>query len=563
MPCEEQIFSEDYADFMIDEGSALNTLTAIPNTCSFPLVENIYNVYIPISSIPKDFLQTFGYGAYPNTYGLMDIDSLDASGVTRIQNIPSLNLRGQGVLIGVIDTGIDYRHEAFIKEDGTSKVLYIWDQSIRSVEPQSDFIPFGTAYTKEQINQALTSEEPLSIVPSMDVVGHGTYLAGIAAGNRKEQDGFSGVVPDAELVVVKMKQAKRWLKEFWKTPEEAITFQKNDFIMGLNFLIEISRRENRPISILIGIGTSQGAHDERGALSRYISTLALRDGICISIAGGNEGNTGHHYMGTITEGQDLVELQVGPDVRGFSMEFWGITPGNFSIDITSPSGEYIPRIPPRRTEARVVKFIFERTIINIDYQLVEAQSGDQLILLRFSEPTQGLWNFKVYSSADLTFSYHCWLPIERFLSRDTYFVRANPNYTLTSPGNTFLPIVTTAYDSDTGQLYIEASRGFMRTESIAPTIAAPGVGLIGPNIPSGYTTYTGTSVAAAHTAGIGAMLLEWGIIQGRYDPISTVEIRNLLIRGAKRQANLVYPNKEWGYGIIDLVNAYNTFRSGQ
>jgi subtilisin family serine protease len=561
MPCEDQIYSEDYADLMIDSGTALNTLTAIPNSCSFQLVDNTYNVYIPIDSLPRDLVQSFGYGAIPNTYGLMDIDSLDASGVTRIQNIPSLNLRGQGVLIGLIDTGIDYRHEAFIKEDGTSKIVRIWDQSIRGVTPQPDYLPFGTEYSQEQINQALASEDPLSIVPSIDEIGHGTFLAGIAAGNRNDAEDFSGVAPDAELVIVKFKPAKIWIREFWKTPLDAITYQKNDLIMGINYLVQLAERVNRPMSIIIGIGTSQGAHDERGALSRYISTLASRDGICISIAGGNEGNTGHHYLGTVMDGQDLVELQVGPNVSGFSMEFWGVTPANFSIDITSPSGEYIPRIPARRTETRVIKFIFERTIINVDYQLVEAQSGDQLILLRFTLPSQGLWSFRVYSSADIVFSFHVWLPIERFLGRETFFIRSNPNYTLTSPGNTFLPIVTTAYDNTTGQRYIDASRGFMRTENIAPTLAAPGVALIGPAIPSGYTTFTGTSVAAAHTAGIGAMLLEWGIVQGKYDPISTIEIRNLLIRGTKREASIIYPNREWGYGILDLVRAYDTFRS--
>jgi subtilisin family serine protease len=548
---------------MIDVGPALNTLTAIPNTCSFLIYDTTYNVFIPINSVPRDMIQTYGYGAFPNTYGLMDIDSLDASGVTRIQNIPSLNLRGQGVLIGLLDTGIDYRHEAFIKEDGTSKVFTIWDQTKNREEPIPDYIPFGIEYTQEQINQALASQDPLSIVPSIDENGHGTFLAGIAAGKRNEAEDFSGVVPDAEIAVVKLKPAKRFLREFWQIPDGAVAFQKNDLILALNYLMGVAERSGRPMSVIIGIGTSQGAHDERGALSRYVSALASRDGISIAIAGGNEGNTGHHYMGTVQNGEDLVELQVGPNVSGFTMEFWGVTPANFSIDITSPSGEYIPRIPPRRTESRIIKFIFERTVINVDYQLVESQSGDQLILLRFTNPTQGLWNFRVYSSANITFSYHVWLPIEKFLSRETFFTRPNPNYTLTSPGNTFLPIVTTAYNSDTGQLFIEASRGFMRTENIAPTIAAPGVGLVGPAIPSGYTTLSGTSLAAAHTAGVCAMLLEWGIIQGKYELISTVEIRNLLIRGAKRDEDLVYPNREWGYGILDLVNAYNTFRSSE
>lgn len=558
--CKEKIISEEYADFMIDEGKLLNNLTAIPDTCSFHLIENTYNVYIPISSLPDKLIQTYGYGAYPNCYGLLDIGSLDISGITKIQNIPALGLSGQGVLIGIVDSGIDYRHEAFLKTDGTSKVYSIWDQTINDETSQPDSFPFGTEYSQEQINQALASENPLSVVPSIDEIGHGTFLAGMAAGNRNEKEKFSGVVPNAEIVVVKLKPAKQFLKEFWRIPTDALAYQKNDFIMGIRYLEEVANKVKRPISIIIGIGTSQGAHDERGALSRYISSLAAKNGVCISIAGGNEGNTGHHYMGNVVKNADLVELKVGPKVSGFSMELWGSTPTNFSIDIQSPSGEYIPRIPARIQESRVIGFIFENTVINIDYQLVEAQSGEQLILVRFTNPAEGIWRFQVYSSGNLSFSYHSWLPIESFLSRETHFIEPNPEYTLTSPGNTYIPIVTTAYNNANQTLYINASRGFMRNNSIAPTLAAPGVELIGPAIPSGYKRASGTSVAATHTAGVGAMLLEWGIINGNNLQISTVQIRNLLIRGAKRDPNQVYPNKEWGYGILDLFNAYNVFR---
>lgn len=559
--CNEKVLSEDYADFMIDGGVALTELMEIQDACSFNLVYDTYNVFIPISKLPRDMIGTYGYGAYPNCYGLMDINSIDISGVSKIQNIPNLQLRGQGVLIGLIDTGIDYQHEAFKNVDGTSKIASIWDQSILSETSFSDDFPYGTEYSKAQINEALISDNPLSIVPSIDENGHGTFLAGIAAGSRNEKSFFSGVAPDAEIVVVKLKQAKKNLTDFWRIPNDTIAFQKNDVIMGIRYLENYANEVNRPISIIIGIGTSQGAHDERGSLSDYISELATREGICISICAGNEGNTGHHYMGKVEKTPDLVELTVAPNVSGFTMEFWGSTPTNFSIDIKAPSGEYIPRIPPRAKVSRELKFIFGSTLINIDYQLVESQSGDQLILLRFTNPMEGLWTFRVYSGGNLSFKYHCWLPIEDFLSVDTHFNKPEVDYTLTSPGNTFIPIVTTAYDVGDLSIYPSASRGYMRNENISPTFAAPGVNLIGPQANSGYTTLSGTSLASAHTAGVGALLLEWGVVRGNYAKISTVEIRNILIRGAKRKANLEYPNTIWGYGVLDLYSAFETFRS--
>ncbi len=559
--CTNKILSEEYADFMIDSENALNELTAIPDTCSIPLIEKTHSVYIPVGSLPNNMLSTYGYGAYPNCYGLMDTESLNASGVTKIQEIPGLNLKGDGVLIGIVDTGIDYRHEAFIKSDGTSKIVAIWDQSINNNLLHPSNYPYGSQYLQEQINLALKADDPLSIVPSIDEIGHGTFLAGIAAGNRNNEESFSGVVPNAEIAVVKLKQAKKNLLDFWCIPNDVIAFQKNDLIMGIRYLEQLANQLNRPISIVIGIGTSQGAHDERGALSTYLSILASRVGTCLTICAGNEGNSGHHYLGNVTGLSNQMELIVGPNVSGFSMEFWGSTPVNFSIDIKAPSGEYIPRIAPRSKLSRKIQLIFTNTVIYIDYQLVESQSGEQLILLRFNNPMEGVWTFNVYSEGNLSFIYHCWLPITDFLSEETHFIDSTPDYTLTSPGNTFIPIVTTAYDVENNSRYIRASKGFMRNNNIAPTIASPGVNLIGPSASGGYKIMSGTSMAAAHAAGVGAMLLEWGIVRKYYPQISSVEIRNLFIRGATRSNQLTYPNKELGYGILNVYNAFETFRN--
>lgn len=562
--CKDRIMSEDYADFMFDFGETLEDIASQFDVCYTGINFDTAAVYMPVGQVPSNLIHMYGYGVFPNLYGLLDIAAIEASGITRVRNIPALNLLGSGVLIGVIDTGIEYTHDTFKNADGTSKIYAIWDQTIVSERGMPEGFQFGTEYKKEQINQALASENPLSVVPSTDENGHGTFLAGIAAGNRSEENDFSGVVPGAELVVVKLKPAKRWLKDFWKVPQDTLCYQKNDFMFAINYLVQTARNAGRPMAILVGIGTSQGAHDDRGALSRYLTTVAGMNGITVSIAGGNEGNSRHHCLGSVsgTGDFDTVELNVGRNVSGFSMEFWGSTPGTFSIDIISPSGESSSRILARLNETRIVRFIFEATIIYVDYQLVEAQSGEQLILVRFDSPTEGIWRFRVYASGGLALSYHVWLPITQFLNEETFFVNSNPYTTLTSPGNTIIPIVTTAYDHINQNLYINSSRGFMRTEGIAPSLTAPGVNVIGPALNNGYTTLSGTSISAAHMAGITAMFLEWGIVRNNYPNISTIEIRNLLIRGAKRAANLTYPNREWGYGIVDIFNAYNILRGG-
>ncbi|WMJ86007.1 S8 family peptidase [Anaerocolumna sp. MB42-C2] len=560
--CGDRIISEDYADLLIEYRRFPQELSNIPDSCSNVINENHAVVYAPINLLPGNIVQSIGYFVFPTLFGLADTGSLEASGITRLLNIPSFDLSGQGVLVGFIDTGIDYTHPAFINADGTTKILSIWDQTIQT-GPSPNTYYYGTEYTREQINLALVNEDPISIVPSIDEIGHGTSLAGLTAGNPSLQNNFSGVVPSSDIVVVKLKQAKKFIRNYFLVKEDAICFQENDIMFGIRYLTDAARELNRPIAICIGLETNQGSHDGRGALSSYLSLLGDQAGIAITIAAGNEGNAGHHFRGVIESGgqqSEILELRVGANNSGFSMELWGDSPGTFSVDILSPTGEYIPRIPARIGETRVIRFIFEETVVNIDYILLEQQTGDQLILLRFVSPTEGIWRFRVYSTGDLTSTFNVWLPIQSFMTSEAVFVQPDPDYTVTSPGNAVIPIIVTAYDYTNNSLYLNASRGYTRIDTINPNLAAPGVNLVVPAPGGTYTTASGTSLAAAHTTGVAAMLLEWGITTGYYSMLDSVEIKNLLIRGARRDPNNVYPNKEWGYGILDVYNTFNSLR---
>jgi hypothetical protein len=244
------------------------------------------------------------------------------------------------------------------------------------------------------------------------------------------------------------------------------------------------------------------------------------------------------------------------------MELWGQSPSIFTIDILSPSGEYIPRIDAVRNENRVITFIFDPTTIYLDNRIVESESGDQLILIRFDKPSTGIWKFRVYEKGDILIGFHIWLPMEGFISGDTFFTRSDPYTTILALGNAQLPVTVTAYNITDDSLYMNASRGYTRTGFIKPNVAAPGVAVTGPALDQSFTEYTGTSPAAAHTAGVVAMLLEWGIIKGNLVGMSTIEINKLLIRGARRDKNLEYPNRDWGYGILDVFNVFDSLRSG-
>ncbi len=556
-----KITSNEYADLLIEYGVDSEEFELVQYETMNIINEKYAVIYFPISKVSQRLIRTSGYALIPKLFGLVDTSSLEEMGVKRVQSTPYLSLRGQGVLLGFIDTGIEYTNPLFKNADNTTRILSIWDQTIENALATSDTFYYGTEYRVEQINQALQNEVPLSVVPSTDENGHGTMLAGLAGGSNIENSDFVGVVPLAEYVVVKLKPAKANLKQFFSVSQDILCYQENDIMFGIQYLINFARNLRKPIAICIGLGTNQGSHDGRGTLSDMISIDANRAGTALIVAAGNEGNSAHHYYGEIDKaiGYNTVELKVGENEEGFSMEIWGNLPGIYSIDILSPSGEYIPRIPARVGENREIRFIFEDTILLVDYLLVEAQSGDQLILLRFRNPAPGLWRFKVYGG-EITSGFHIWLPMRNFISENTFFVRPNPDTTITIPGNTAFAITVTAYDHKKQSIYRNASRGFSRTNIVKPEFAAPGVEVYSPTLGNAFTGQSGTSIAAALTTGVAAMLLEWGIVKGNDRSMDTIAIKKYLIRGVKRSVNVVYPNKEWGYGIL---NIYGTFESLQ
>lgn len=557
-----KITSNDFADFIINYNQNTKMFDQFPNITTHILNDRYAFGYVPVNQMTASTITQYGYTVIPACYGLSSEKSIEASGITRLRRLPKFDLRGEGILIGIVDTGIDYTNSIFRKADGTTKILSLWDQTIDSENYPTDYL-FGTQYIAADINKALQSDEPFNIVPSRDEIGHGTIMAGIAVGNEVLENNFSGVAPDSELVIVKLKQAKQVLRDFYIIPENVPCYQENDIMWAFRYLITSARNLKRPMVICIGLGTSQGSHDGRGPLSTILSIGGRFSGICVIVAAGNEGNMRRHFYSTIDPsiGYSTVELNVDNNEAGFSMELWGTSPNTYSIDIMSPTGEYIPRIPESLKLNRDISFVFERTRITVDYQMVESTTGDQLILLRFRNPTAGTWRFQVYGKGNLQGSFHIWLPMGKFISENTFFVQSDPYTTVTSPGNSQIPITVTAYNSDNNTLYAQASRGYSRINTVKPDLAAPGVNIMAPTLDQGFAPVTGTSVSAAHTAGVAAIIMEWAIIKNNYPGVSSVEVKKFMQRGAKRTAGQTYPNRDWGYGILDVFNVFDILRT--
>ncbi len=368
-----KILDNNYYDLIINNVS-MHLYDTGDNVTPLSLRHSLLNV--PVGNEDPCALGNHPYFSFPSLFTLTSTISIEKSGIGTVQRNTFLNLNGRGVIIGVIDTGIDYQHQAFLYNDGTTRILSIWDQTIQDGEPPGTFT-FGTEYTKEMINLALASETPLSIIPSKDTNGHGTAIASIIAGKPDEENAFSGIVPEAELVVVKLKEAKANLKNIFFVPEDILCYQETDIILGLTYLVNYAQKVNRTLAICIALGSSLGSHDGSSALSYYLNYLVRLSGIGTAVSGGNEGNTRRHYFNAtqIAPFSNHFELRTGETDKMFSMEIWSSALSRLAIDITTPNRESTNLILPGLRECRKFKFVFTPTVLWVNNFTFEEDSG--------------------------------------------------------------------------------------------------------------------------------------------------------------------------------------------
>ena len=498
-----------------------------------------------LSDLGGDFLYFL-----PRIMSPTDSHSNDASGITQVLNQPFLNLSGRGVIIGIVDTGIDYRKDAFKFEDGSTKILGIWDQTVDG--KRQDDLYFGSTYTSDDINNANRSSDPYSIVPSVDEDGHGTFLASVAASN--EPGEYIGAAPKAYLLIVKLKKASQYLIDrYLITNDNPNLYESTDYMLGMKYILDASDKFNMPIVMCIGMGTNDGAHDGSTLIEEYISLVSQRVGYAFITAVGNEANAKHHTQGRIpaTRATDRISIKVGEQGASFTVIIHSPGYDKISAGVTSPTGEAVSRVSFQSGLEFSNQLVLENTRITLRY----FRDNNNNVIVSFKNATQGIWNIILYGDLIINGEYWAWLPITGQISPTVEFLRPTPEYTIVIPSTALRAIKCGAYNSKDQSLLVSSSWGPTRLLRIAPDFVAPGVDVKG-IYPTGYGTMTGTSVAAAITAGIAALLFEWGIVNGNKPAMDSDLIRSYLISGCQRERNLAYPNIQWGFG---KVNLYGTF----
>lgn len=443
-------------------------------------------------------------------------------------------LFGEGVIVAIADSGIDYTNMVFRNQDGTTRILKLWDQVT------------GKIYDETQLNEALQSDNPYAIVDSRDPTGHGTHVAGIAAGNfAVNKNDNLGIATKSRIIFVKMATASE--NSFPRTTQ---------LMEAVDFMVKQANEYHMPMSMNLSFGNTYGSHDGTSLLSTYLDTVIDGNRISIQIGSGNEGDSAGHAGGVVNMGDIAeIEMQVSRFQRSFSVQLWKDYVDGFGIEIVAPSGEKTPVI---REKSTINRYRLNDTELYILYGTPKPFSRFQEIYMDFIPSNryvdEGIWTIRIISDRVVVGRYDLWLPNSQFLNENTRFLRPDPFTTLTIPGGTLKAVTVGAYDSSTGKMAAFSGRGFLReNDQVKPDIVAPGVNISSATSGGGMSVQSGTSMATPFVTGSVALMMEWGIVRGNDSFLYGEKVKAYLIKGARHlQEFSEWPNPQAGWGALCL-----------
>lgn len=454
-----------------------------------------------------------------------------ASCLTALQS-GTEGLTGRGVITAVIDSGIDFFHQDFRNEDGSTRILELWDQE-------------KGIFTREEINEALLSEkrsEALRQVPSSDLSGHGTAVAGIAAGNGRESGGlYRGVAWESPLLIVRLGLASPG--NFPRTTQ---------MMEALDYVARKAMELSMPAAVNLSFGNTYGSHDGTSLLETFIDSISGYGRMVICAGTGNEGTAGGHVSGRLKEGvEQSIELAVAEYETEFGLQIWKDYADDYEIILVTPSGE---ESGPVSRRLGLQTFRYRNTTVLLYYGEPSPYSSSQEVYMIF-QPAEnyvdsGIWTIRLVPVRLVTGRYDLWLPSHNALNTATEFLTPNPERTLTIPSTARGLISVGAYN-DSYQSYAAFSGRGGEGGGTKPDLVAPGIDIVAPRAGGGYEEVTGTSFAAPFVTGSAALLMEWGIIRGNDPYLYGEKVKAYLRRGARQLPGYeVFPNLQVGYGAL-------------
>jgi len=472
--------------------------------------------------------------------------SLYSSCISQVQSESGYGLKGKGVLIGVIDSGIDYTHPDFRNDDGTSRILFIWDQSIQGSPPAG--FKNGTEYDSIQLNTALNNPRPYTVVPSIDNIGHGTAITGVAAGNGRSSIGLQkGVAPEASIIVVKL--GHRGNENFARSTE---------VMRAIKYISDKAEMLNMPVSINISYGTNNGSHDGTSLFETFIDAMAENWKTVITVATGNEGSAGHHFTAQIKQMESTsIEITISGSPQKVYMTLWKNFVDTFTLELIAPSGKSSSAI---YSTNRITHIVLDNVRISIFNRQPTHYNEDQEVYFMFQgidgPIPPGIWHLVLKGNQVVDGRFDIWLPTLEDVANDTTFLRPSLDITLTLPSTAHNVISVGGYNAAIETSVDFSGRGYTRSNIyIKPNLVAPAVGIITTRVGGSYDSFSGTSIAAPFVTGSAALMMEWGVVKGNDPYLYGQRVKAFLQKGAKRKFSIEYPNPTWGYGALCLRNA--------
>lgn len=469
----------------------------------------------------------------------------DAAGTDYIYKNPYINSTGKNILIAIIDSGIDYLHPDFIKDNKT-KIVSIWDQQSEKKKPPDELI-FGSEFTREDINKAILEKDKTL---SEDTIGTGTTAAGIAAGNGNLNSQYKGVAIDSELVVVKLREYKDTYKK------GKINYQRSDFLAAIRYVLDVAKKENKHMIINLTIGLTSTSTVESNMLSTF--NELSQPGTTVVSGAGNEGNTDIHYKGQIKNKEEVhdIIIQVGDQIN-LDITLVVNGPDKIGAMLISPSGEmsYTIMYSPEYYVYRG-KFNLENTDYEMKLSYPWLETGNQELTINLYNVKPGIWTLRLFPEFIIEGYYHVYLPNKNIISSETRFSDPSSESTITMNAAYKNVITIGAYNDKTDSIWIGSSKGPVNLNLIKPDIVAPGVDIISTYINSSYNTSIGTGVSASMVSGVLAIILEYITSEPEFfeELFSIQALKTYLMLGATKKDIYTYPNMSQGYGILNLKN---------
>lgn len=464
--------------------------------------------------------------------------------VSAVHEDPSTNLTGTGVVVAIIDSGIDYMHKDFQNEDGTSRIISIWDQTADGTPPQGFFD--GAEYTNQQINTAIKSTAPHDIVPSIDSLGHGTAVAGIAAGNGRSSNGVNkGVAPEADILVVKV--GSKGYKSFARSTE---------LMRAIKYVIDKSKELSKPVVINISFGMNNGSHTGDSLFETYISDISMEWKIAIVIPTGNEGVAGHHYQGKLVSNEiKEVEFFSAGGISRFYISLWKNFTDALSVEVIFPNGMTSGIIG---IDSLVKTVRQDNLVLTVIYGQPSHYTVSQEIYFNFYTTEgsfkPGVWKLRLIPEKIVDGQFNMWLPTVETVTERTFFSNPTEFNTMTIPSTAKKVIAVAGYNDTLNSSAEFSGKGALNQTLPNPDLAAPAVDITSTKVGGGYGVFTGTSFAAPFVTGSAALMMQWGIIDKNDAFLYGERIKAFLRLGANRNKNNLYPNPVYGYGTLCLKN---------